>query len=294
LFHPGPGGISAQPFNPSNLSTAPALFLGLVFSLFSFTGWESIGPLSEESADPRRNVPKSMYAAVGVYFVFLVIACYGIMTGWGVDNISTLVTSPQFPGTALAQKLWGGWWILVLLALLNSGFAVALGAFHGGSRTWYGMGRAGILPKWLDKISGSHKVPTNGLHLMTALSVVTFGVAWLGGVSNVYLAWVLMITLILILLYSMANIGVIVQFFRRTKGFTNWFLCLLLPAAVTVWLGVVFYNNVVPFPAAPLRYGLYLLGGWLVLGLIWLGVMQATGRKDWLERARQAFDESQS
>jgi amino acid transporter len=294
ILHPGAGGVSTEPFNLANLSHAPALFLGLVFSLFSFTGWESIGPLSEESADPRHNVPKSMYAAVAVYFVFLVIACYGIMVGWGVNDIAGLVASTQFPGTAVAQHLWGAGWLLVLLALLNSGFAVALGAFHAGSRTWYGMGRAGIFPKWFDKIAPEKHVPTNGLHMLTLLSAATFAVAWWGGPSNVYLAFAVMATLILIMLYMLANIGVISQFVKRTEGFRNVFLSFLLPVAVTIWLGFVLWNNIHPLPAFPLRWAVYLLGAWLAAGGLWLLIMHSRGRLDkgWQDRAKQAFDEA--
>ncbi|HSW79660.1 MAG TPA: APC family permease [Candidatus Saccharimonadales bacterium] len=290
ILHPGAGGLSTQPFNVSHLHAAPMLFLGLVFSLFSFTGWESIGPLAEESANPRKNVPRSMYAAVAVYFVFLLIACYGIMAGWGFNNIDSFVKSAQFPGTVLAQQLWGPLWIFVLLALLNSGFAVALGAFHGGSRTWYGMARAGLLPSWLNKISPRKKVPITALHLMVVLSAITFLIAWKGGVASVYLTWVLMITLILIIMYSMANIGVISQFFRMTKGFRNPILCFILPAAVTIWLVIVAYKNVVPFPAWPLRWGLILLGVWLVVGFLWLVALQSRKSSGWQKKAKQAFD----
>jgi amino acid transporter len=98
-----------------------------------------------------------------------------------------------------------------------------------------------------------------------------------------------MITLILIILYSLANIGVISQFFRMTKGFRNPILCFLLPAAVTIWLIIVAWNNVHPFPKWPLRWGLVLLGVWLVVGFMWLIALQSR-KSNWQKKAKHAFD----
>ena len=55
LVNPGPGGFSFAPLNPGNFGLASNLFLGIVFSIFAFSGWESTGPLAEESRNPRRN-----------------------------------------------------------------------------------------------------------------------------------------------------------------------------------------------------------------------------------------------
>jgi Amino acid transporters len=62
LASPGPGGFSFAPLNPGNFGLATNLFLGVVFSIFAFSGWESTGPLAEESKNPKRNVPIGLVA----------------------------------------------------------------------------------------------------------------------------------------------------------------------------------------------------------------------------------------
>jgi amino acid transporter len=45
----------------------------VVFSIFEFSGWESTGPMAEESKNPRRNVPIGLVGSViilMIYFVF--------------------------------------------------------------------------------------------------------------------------------------------------------------------------------------------------------------------------------
>ena len=46
----------------------------------------------------------------------------------------------------LAERVWGSAWVFLLFALLNSAIAVSIACFNGGTRTWYAMGRSGVLP----------------------------------------------------------------------------------------------------------------------------------------------------
>ena len=64
LASPGPGGFSFGPLNPGHFGLAGNLFLGVVFSIFAFSGWESTGPLAEESRNPKRNVPIGLVGSV--------------------------------------------------------------------------------------------------------------------------------------------------------------------------------------------------------------------------------------
>ncbi|MCU1678862.1 MAG: family permease, partial [Frankiales bacterium] len=64
LADPGPGGFSAEPLNPSHFGDAPDPFLGVVFSIFAFSGWEATAPLAEESKNPRRYIVLGMIGSV--------------------------------------------------------------------------------------------------------------------------------------------------------------------------------------------------------------------------------------
>ena len=62
LASPGPGGFSLGPLNPANFGLAGNLFLGVVFSIFAFSGWESTGPLAEESGIRSATCPSAWSA----------------------------------------------------------------------------------------------------------------------------------------------------------------------------------------------------------------------------------------
>jgi amino acid transporter len=59
------GHLSLAPFNPMNISGGLAGFgLGFPVAVYMFIGWENSAALAEETDDPRRNVPKAIYASI--------------------------------------------------------------------------------------------------------------------------------------------------------------------------------------------------------------------------------------
>src|SRR4051794_8356602 len=60
---PGRGGFSFAPISPPPAGLE-GLYLGVVFSLFAFAGWEGSVPLAEESRRPDRSVPLGLICAV--------------------------------------------------------------------------------------------------------------------------------------------------------------------------------------------------------------------------------------
>jgi amino acid transporter len=146
IFSPGSGGFSAAPLNPGNASSAQGLYLGVVFSIFAFSGWEAVTPVAEETQNPRRNTPRALLGAVTVLGIFFAITSWLFIVGLGTNNVNSIIGSTVNPVFTLANRLWGGAWIILILALLNSVIAVSVACFNAGSRMFYALGRAGALP----------------------------------------------------------------------------------------------------------------------------------------------------
>ena len=221
LADPGPGGFSLAPLNPGNFGLATNLFLGVVFSIFAFSGWESTGPLAEESKNPKRNVPIGLVGSVIILMIYFVFVTWGYLVGIGVDKVGSIPTASAFPVATLAQRVWSGAWVFLLFALLNSAIAVSIACFNGGTRTWYGMGRSGVLPTALGKVNPKRKTPVNAIHLEVAVQVVAFVCVLIWGVENVFFTWASTITLGLILMYSLANIGVVKYYLTEARSQFN-------------------------------------------------------------------------
>src|SRR5262249_29324673 len=203
----GSGGFSLEPLNPGNFGLATNLFLGVVFSIFAFSGWESTGPLAEESKNPKRNVPIGLVGSVIVLMIYFVFVTWGYLVGVGVSKTGTIPTAAAFPVATLAQRGWGGGRGRLLVARLNSAIAVSIACFNGGTRTWYGMGRSGVLPTALGKVNPNRKTPVNAIHLEVAMQVVAFVFILIFGATDVFLSWANAITIGLVLRYIRAKIG---------------------------------------------------------------------------------------
>jgi amino acid transporter len=295
LANPGPGGFSFAPLNPGNFGLASNLFLGVVFSIFAFSGWESTGPLAEESKNPKRNVPIGLVGSVIILMIYFVFVTWGYLVGTGVDKVTaTGNLDAPWPVAIFAQRVWGGAWVFLLFALLNSAIAVSIACFNGGTRTWYGMGRSGVLPSALGKTNPTKKTPVNAIHLEVAMNVVAFACVLIFGVTNVFLTWANVITIGLVLMYILANIGVVKYYWTEARSQFNWLLHLVIPVvASAAGIVVVWKSYFSPFTSSGVVFwGLMVFIAVLVITIVALIYLHVSGKEDWMRKAQLVFEQS--
>ena len=119
----------------------------MVLSIFAFTGFESAATIAEESRNPTRFVPWAITGSVALMGIFYVFCAWGLQVGWGVSNLTALANSPTAPAFVLGHRLWAGAWLLILIALLNSGIGVCIACTTSSTRTLFSMARSGGLPE---------------------------------------------------------------------------------------------------------------------------------------------------
>jgi amino acid transporter len=269
------------------------MFLAIVFSIFAFSGWEATGPLAEESKNPRRNIPIGLVGSVLILTVYEVFVSWGYIVGLGTDHVADISTASTWPIATLAQRVWGPAWLLLLFAMINSVLAVSIACFNGGTRTWYAMGRSGVLPAALGKVNPNRKTPDNAIHLELAVNAVAFGLMLLWGVENVFFTWALVITIGLILMYVLCNIGVIKYYLTEARDRFNPILHVVFPVAASIAVAVVLYYSVVPLPALPVGYAPAIFVGYLLIAIAILIYLRVRGREDWLQKAQMAMTETE-
>jgi amino acid transporter len=294
LASPGPGGFSFGPLNPANFGLAGNLFLGVVFSIFAFSGWESTGPLAEESRNPKRNVPIGLVGSVVILTIYFVFVCWGYLVGIGVSKVGSIPTATAFPVATMAQRVWGGAWVLLLFALLNSAIALSIACFNGGTRTWYAMGRSGVLPKMVGKVNPTRKTPVNAISLQVGVQVLAFACVLIWGAENVFFSWANAITIGLVLMYLLCNIGVVKYYLTEGRGQFNPVLHLVVPVvASAAGILVVWKSYFSPFTSTgPVYWGLMTFIVVLALTVVILIYLRVTGKEDWMRRAQLVFEQS--
>jgi amino acid transporter len=288
---PGKGGFNASSFNPSNIPSTHALYLGIVFTILALSGFESVAPLGEETENPKRNLPLAIVGSVVLVALFYMFVNWGVLIGEGTDNVKNFTSADQI--FELGRRLWGGAWIIILLATINSALAVCIAIQNATSRVLFDMGRVGALPSWLAKVHPKYKTPWNAIWLMTGVTLaIGLGLgSWLGPVKTFGMIGIMQ-TLGLIIVYSMGNIGAMRFYFGEKRDEFNWFLHAVVPILTTIALGAVFYESVKtlhPFnPKNAFDYSPLIVIIWTVVGLVIVLVASRTGKEAWLKKAGES------
>ena len=288
---PGPGGSAFQAFDPSKAISLSGFALAVVFSVQGLTGWEGAAPLAEETADPRRNIPRSVMISIVLIGVFLVISYWGQIVGWGIHDPKGIAGSTELPALVLAHRFWHGAWVILLFAFLNSTIAVCLATANVGTRMWYRMAKNGSFPKQLGYVNPRYKTPVNAILLQLAISLgvgIGVGVGWAADVGY-FLVDGLVLVLAVAVVYLMANIAVF-RFYRRERPSEfNIILHVIFPVISSAALIYAVYKSFSPAPAHPYNLSPFIDGAWLVLGIVILVVMRARGKEGWLQTAGESL-----
>jgi amino acid transporter len=282
LLSPGPGGFTAQAFTSIDPKYGlNGLAFGVALVIMAFTGFEAAVPIGEESRNPRKYVPWAVVGSIVIASLFLVLASFGIVNGFGLNNFdSGFAGQPVGAFFTLAERLWGPGWIILLIVLGNSCFGGVLACSIVTNRLLFGYARAGVLPRWLAKVD--NHVPRNAIIATTVISVVWgFGVGlWIGG-DNAYFWTATILTWAVIIIYGAGAVGVFWYWWRVKRDQFNWFVHFLIPVfavaalALSFWLAIPSLTGIF-FWTLPINIA------WIVVGIGILLYFRATKREDWL------------
>lgn len=287
LLHPGSGGVNFRSYLPRNSYSISGLYLAVVFSIFSFTGFDGAAPLAEESDNPRRNMPRAIIYSILAMGLFYSLCSWALLIGWGTNDVASFNHSAENPCFVLARHFWGKWWILIFVAVLNSIIAVSISGTNAATRVLFAMSRAGVLPQSISAIHPKFHTPSNAVVAQTLITlVVGLGLGFLMGPDQEYYFMGIVTTLALVVVYGVANYGVY-RFYSEEKPAefrTRLHLvCPLVSTIAMVWVGV---KSVIPFPAGYLKYAPALVGVWIVLGIVVTYGMRHSIAK-WLPQAAE-------
>jgi amino acid transporter len=297
LFDPGPGGFTLSTFtygyNPGDIATATGFSLAIVFTVQGLTGWEAAVPLAEETENPRKNVPRATMLSITIIGIMLVIAIWGQVIGWGVNNLTALPGSSELPALVIAHRVWGSLWWLALLAMFTSTVGASLACQNVATRMWFGMGRSGVFPASFGKVDPVRKTPTTAVTAQLILSLA-LGLAlplWLNPLEVFLLSIGYTLVLAVIFVYVIANVAVIVYYWREARDEFNWLFHFIFPVGTSLVLIYSVYKAFYPLPVHPYNWSPFIAGGWLIVGVVILLVMRARGNEAWLKKAGDVIGE---
>jgi amino acid transporter len=269
-----PGGDwHAQVFNPS---AAPGGFggvaVGAVFGVLAFTGFEASAYLGEEAENPRRTIPRALLITVALVGVLYVFFFYVVTVGFGLSNVAKIPTNAA-PWDSLGIHYWGsGPTVLVDIASVVALIAGGLAAQNGAARMAMALGREGLLPPLLGRTTRKFGTPGWALTFLLGVSIA-MGLGFGEGFQPLpaFSLLSLIVTLCALGVYVLAQIGLVRYFWKRGSFNVLWHL--ILPLAATAAIGYLYYKSVVPSPAYPDNWAIWIALIWAGAGLavlLWL------------------------
>ena len=269
------GEFTLEPLAPTH---APGDFTGLslaiAFGVLIFLGFEQCFVLGEEVEDPRGNVPKAIYVALGLVGSVLFLATFALVLGFGPDGIprlNDLFGSEGTPWFALIGERIGTTWVHILeVMIVFSILSNMIASTNSVVRLQYGMGRAGALPRQLGNTLHERQTPYVAISLQIALALaitLICGLVWspesLFGFLGFGIGFSAAITFILIMVAALRYFGI-----AQAAG--SMLRNRIVPAIGAVILLPVVYTAFYPNPGAPLKWAPWVAVGWTVLGVVYL------------------------
>jgi amino acid transporter len=269
-----------------------------VYGFLAFIGFEAAAPLAEETANPRRNVPRAVVLSCLLVGVFYVLTSYASSVYFGPEKMADFMA--YHGGNAwigLATTLWGSGWILLLVVLLVSSFACMNSAALAATRSIFAMGRSGTIPKFFGHVHPRWQSPSTAILIFFGLgTVLTLVGGYVWDPVTAYAVFGTALTVAVLPIYFVTALACPVYYLRYRRSEFNVFLHLIVPVLGAVLLIPAFFAGagipVFSFASAlsyPLNLAGPIVGAWYLIG-IGVSIYLLRRRRASLERLSESVD----
>ena len=172
----------AKAFDPTPAGGFSGILFGVLYGVLIFVGFETAANLAEETAEPKRSIPRAVLGAVAIVSIFYLIAAYVEVAGFGFDL--AVITSPEVAGAPLfalgapGSPAGSEFWLKILLVVVFLDMlAVYVGAAVASTRGVFAMARDRRLPGGLAAVSERYGTPIGAILLLIAIQAILIVVA---------------------------------------------------------------------------------------------------------------------
>jgi amino acid transporter len=266
---------------PSTYSGLTGVLAGSVYTVLAFSGFEAAAPLAEETREPRRNIRRAVVGAtlgIGLVYIF---TTYAVDVFVGPGKFASFGTDGPLSWVGIARSSYGLFWVFTFFAIVNSTIANANAGANVATRTGYALARVGIFPKALTRVHPVHRSPVIAVGVQFAIAVVvTLLLGFLYTPTTAFVLVATVIVVVVVAVYIVVNAACIGFFARFRRSEFNWLLHLVVPVlgilafvpALLTAVGIPVFSFVVPL-TAPVSYAGPIVGVWMLIGLVYLGIL---------------------
>ncbi|OTG89066.1 APC family permease [Acinetobacter sp. ANC 3813] len=242
LFQGGPEPISLQPFAISSFISGE-VFLGLLFSVTVFLGFESTAVFRDEVKNPEKTIPRATYLAVLLIGIFYAFCAWMIITAFGSKDVIKVAqeNTAGLYSIAVTNYIGHVGMDATRLLLVTSAFAAALSAMNIIARYLFNLSKYKVLPTALNKVHPKHGSPY--VASMTATLILILLVVGLSQIQNdpdkliVTLAGIGAFSIMALMMLTSLSI---VKFFKNEKAFH--LTKRIIPHLSSIGLGMILFK----------------------------------------------------
>ena len=276
------GHLSAVPFEPSHITNGfTGLAAGFPLAIYLFIGWENSAALAEETANPRRNVPRAVFLSIALMLVGYILYSYATATGFKYNV--TALSGAAIPFINVSHDVAAWLAFFAYIAGITSTLGVLISAVNSQARLIFNAGREGLLPRWLGKVHPVRRTPVNAIFAFIAIATVII-LVWallhlVGGDSgsmsalNFFVESSTMGTILILVVYFLSNLALPFYYRRYRPQEFNVLKHAVLPVLGMIAIAVPVYYLVKPGQASPYDWFPYAALGVIVVSVgyaIWL------------------------
>jgi amino acid transporter len=273
----------AKAVDPTPEGGFSGILFGVLYGVLIFVGFETAANLAEETAEPKKAIPRAVLGAVVLVSIFYIIAAYVEVAGFGFDM--AVITSPDVAGAPLfALGAPGGefgsefWLKALMLVVFLDMLAVYVGAGVASTRGVFAMARDRRLPGALASVSKRYGTPLGAIALLMLIqALLILAAEWteifaLEGLPHYFALFAWCSTFggfALLVVYFMMSIGALARLGKQPKplGVTIAAIVGLAITGAAIWGS--FYKVPEPTIWAP-RYAII----WAVIGLAYMALVK--------------------
>ncbi len=288
---------------------AGAAAVGVFMAFWSWVGFEMAPNYAEESKDPKRIVPLSLYISVIGLGIFYTITSWAAVSAFPTQDdmlVKAVGDSSNFFITPL--ETFVGPWASALMGILIMTSAFACGmAFHNtAARYIYSLAREGVLPRTFAATHDTFKSPHIASILQSFLAALWIGLfAYSYGTNDpnaqaylgLYTLLAILGTMLLLILQAIVSLAIIVYFRKHHSSeagsfstliapiiafFAQVYLVYLLVGNLETFGGTGAFGHNIPTIAAAI----------IVVGFIWGFVLRFVAPDTYARIGRMVFTES--
>jgi amino acid transporter len=270
-------------FDPNPADGFSGIMFGVLYGVLIFVGFETAANLAEETANPKRAIPRAVLGAVVLVSIFYLIAAYVEVAGFGFDL--AIITSPEVagaplfalgaPGTEFGSEFWlKALMIVVFLDML----AVYVGAGVASTRGVFAMARDRRLPGAFASVSSRFGTPSGAIALLIVVQALLIVASeWteifaLEGLPHYFALFAWCSTFggfALLVVYLLMSIGALAKLNLQPSPVSVAIASIVGIAITGAAIWGSFYQVPVPTIWAP-RYAVI----WFVIGLIYMAIVK--------------------